>query len=531
MATITSSGDPELGADRSGSLAPDAGRVPLPRQILVVGAVGGLLLGIGAFRLGVTPTPDPFVDLPGLHWLSTSPSGAFAAMGLIVTGMALLVGAWLAIGRVFWQGRRLSPGSLRRAFWAWSAPLLLAPPLLSRDAYSYAAQAHLAHIGLNPYLYGPGILPGSVYTPSVDPIWMYSPAPYGPLVLWLSGHVVGLVPNVSPGWRVYLAVLGVRLIAVAGVVMLLYAVPRLARTLGWDPGLALWLGVLNPLVLGHFVSGAHNDALMLGLLMIGLALVAERRLLTATVAITLAVAIKVPAIVGLGFVAMAWAGTLTGPWRRVRAFTAVGVVSAALFTAVTTFTGLGWGWISALGTPGMVRTLLSTTTTTGTVLGWLAGLVGLQDVTNPAISVLRLLGTAAGVVVVAWLVLRRRQVDVARGTGLALLAIVALSPAVQPWYVLWAVVPLAASRLSTREVTVLTWSTVALTFYSLVNGSTMIAGVSQVGTVAVFAAACAVVVIDHRRALRGSRWPSFGARPPTRRDPATVQAPVVTSRR
>ena len=32
---------------------------------------------------------------------------------------------------------------------------------------------------------------------------------------------------------------------------------------------ALWLGVANPLVLFHLVSGAHNEALMIGLMLVG----------------------------------------------------------------------------------------------------------------------------------------------------------------------------------------------------------------------------------------------------------------------
>ncbi|CAM5579655.1 Alpha-(1-_6)-mannopyranosyltransferase [Streptomyces purpurascens] len=63
---------------------------------------------------------------------------------------------------------------------------------------------------------------------------------------------------------------GMRLVALAGVALMAAALPRLARHSGADPSAALWLGALNPLVLLHLVAGAHNDAVMLGLLGVGL---------------------------------------------------------------------------------------------------------------------------------------------------------------------------------------------------------------------------------------------------------------------
>ena len=56
-----------------------------------------------------------------------------------------------------------------------------------------------------------------------------------------------------------------RLLALLGVYLIARYLPRLARACGVEPSLAVWAGLLNPLVLMHFVSGAHNDALMLGL--------------------------------------------------------------------------------------------------------------------------------------------------------------------------------------------------------------------------------------------------------------------------
>ena len=61
-----------------------------------------------------------------------------------------------------------------------------------------------------------------------------------------------------------------RLLSVAGVALIAYCIPKLARSYGRDPGPAFVLAVLNPLVLLTLVGGAHNDAIMVGLLVAGI---------------------------------------------------------------------------------------------------------------------------------------------------------------------------------------------------------------------------------------------------------------------
>ena len=48
---------------------------------------------------------------------------------------------------------------------------MVAPPLFSRDGWSYAAQGELTRLGLSPYVWGPGILDGPIIE-AVDPRWM-----------------------------------------------------------------------------------------------------------------------------------------------------------------------------------------------------------------------------------------------------------------------------------------------------------------------------------------------------------------------
>ena len=109
-------------------------------------------------------------------------------------GLGLYAAAWLTlcrhVARAEGDGprRRARPGPVGHRC-VWSAPLSLAPPLFSRDGWSYAAQGVLAHFGISPYDHGPGGPRSVPIVQGVDPRWMETAAPYGPIPL-LSGDVV-----------------------------------------------------------------------------------------------------------------------------------------------------------------------------------------------------------------------------------------------------------------------------------------------------------------------------------------------------
>ena len=152
----------------------------------------------------------------------------------------------LRAGRRRRASPRCSPGSASPPS-PWSLPLLLAPPLFSRDGWSYAAQGTLAHRGISPYEYGPWSLVGPRSVPGpivegVDARWMATPAPYGPVPLIGGDLAAGLT---SDPW---LLVVAHRLIALAGLVLLAWAVPRLARWCGANPALASCLVLASPLM-------------------------------------------------------------------------------------------------------------------------------------------------------------------------------------------------------------------------------------------------------------------------------------------
>jgi alpha-1,6-mannosyltransferase len=406
----------------------------------MLGLAGSFALALGGCAAGALPSDDPFARLPVIEQLRDAP-----AVALVVAygGLALLVVAWLFLGRLVNAPGGPSRRSLVLTLLVWSAPLCLAPPMFSRDVYSYAAQGWLVEQHASPYFWGPAAVPGP-FLPDVAGIWRWTHAPYGPVFLQLARVTVG-----AGGGHVVPTVLGLRLIALVGVALLVRYVPRLAQHCGVAPNRALWLAVLNPLVLLHFVSGGHNDALLMGLMVAGLVLVLDRRPVLGVAVCALAVLVKAPAALALLFLVPVWAEMMFGRVRLVRATAAVGAISTAVIVGVTWLTGLGFGWVGALQTPGVVRNWLSITTALGEAGGALTKVVGLGDYTDKSISLFRGVGGVLAMVICLLLLARagqQRRWSVAIGSlGLALSAVVLFSPVVQPWYLLWGFVLIAAS--------------------------------------------------------------------------------------
>ncbi|MFC0528521.1 polyprenol phosphomannose-dependent alpha 1,6 mannosyltransferase MptB [Phytohabitans kaempferiae] len=392
----------------------------------VLGLEGSALLAAGGLAAGALPAQDPF----GLAILRRHPG-----WGVVVAyaGLVLLIAAWWRLGHLVRDADRAgpTPRQLMVTLALWSAPLLLAPPLFSRDVYSYLAQGAMVGAGLDVYEHGPAYYGGPVAA-EVPAVWQHTPTPYGPLFLLVATGVAA-----AAGAHLAAGVLGMRLVAVLGVVLLTAALPGLARRCGVDPAAALWLGALNPLVLAHLVAGAHNDAIMVGLLVAGLAAAVARRPAVGAALVALAALVKAPAAVALLFVASIWAEQATGRWRRVRTTISAAAVAAATTVVVTAVAGTGYGWVGALDTPVSTENLSPTT-----VLGRLTGaLLG----TAHAVPLWRWIGLAAAVAVAAVLWLRRTRLDPVYAVGLGLGAIVLFGPALRPWYLLWALVPFAAA--------------------------------------------------------------------------------------
>ncbi len=443
------------------------------RRTRLFGATGTVLMAIGALGAGARPVvQDPTF---GVRLLNLPSRIQTVSLTMTTTGAVMMALAWLMLGRFALGGRRMSRSQLDRTLLLWALPLLIAPPMYSKDVYSYLAQSQISLLGLDPYRVGPatGLGLDHVFTLSVPSLWRETPAPYGPLFLWIGRGISGLT-----GENIVAAVLFHRLVVLLGVGLIVWATPRLARRCGVAEVSALWLGPANPLLFMHLVAGIHNEALMLGLMLAGTEFALRgvsdtgaagsllprplawprgrdewarwwpmAMLITGTVLITMSSQVKLPSLLALGFVAVAlarrWGGT-------VKAFLlaggSLGALSLAVMAVIGWASGLGFGWLFTLGTANVVRSWMSPPTLLALGTGQVGILLGLGDHTTAVLALTRGIGVSIIAVLVTWLlwaVLRGRLHPVG-GLGVALGATVLLFPVVQPWYLLWAVIPLAA---------------------------------------------------------------------------------------
>jgi hypothetical protein len=394
---------------------------------------------LGGLVVATVPGGYAVVDL--LQPVRGSATGRMAGLVVVLAGLGLLASAWLHLCRQ--AARADGPGApaalarVRAATVAWSLPLLPAPPLFSRDGWSYAAQGTLVHRGLSPYEHGPRSLVGPRSVPGpivegVDPRWMATPAPYGPVPLIGGDLAAGLTADP------WLLVVAHRVIALAGLVLLAWAVPRLARWCGANPALASALVLASPLTIANGVAGLHNDLLMVGLMAAAVVVAREHGWAAGAALGGLAAGVKLPG--GLACVAVALltapaAASLAG---RLRHTVRVGAVAVAALVVPGVVWGLGVGWLGALTVPGTVNTPLSLPTLLGGWLDLVARLVGV--------------GTSAGTFL-----------DLVRLLAVVVLAVVALSPVVHLWYFLWAAPFVAVQRLGRGAMT-------SLVAVSLVSG-------------------------------------------------------------
>ena len=420
----------------------------------------------------------------------------------LLTGPAALAGvhSGLALLTLGWWWYRGSGATVRATLVTlalWVAPLLVAPPLFSRDVYSYLAQGLMLEAGLDVYRAGPAALGGAVAA-QVPAIWQHTPSPYGPVFLIVARAVTGVVDN-----HLVAGVLAMRLVAVAGLALLAGCVPVLARATGRPPAGALWLAVLNPLVLIHLVGGAHNDALMVGLLTAGLAAAVRRRPVLATVLVAGAALVKAPAALGLAAVAAIWAAQLPDRRPGVRASLVVGAVAAAVTVVLTRISGTGYGWIGALSTPISPGNWAPT----GLLGRWTADLLAHDDVGAAlAQDLWRWAGILATLVVAALAWTYRQRLGPLTVLGIVLLALVIFGPALRPWYVIWGLVPLAVAAREPRVRAALALACAALVPMVLPGG--FVADGSQVLLAAVGALGGGVAFLGVRLALRTSTLPA-----------------------
>jgi alpha-1,6-mannosyltransferase len=479
--------------------------MPRPALVRYGGLAGSLLLAVAAYRSGAGwawhPTMTPRTIFAG-------ESGVLAPVCWLL-GTAGMIAAW-------WCGRTAIPS----ARWAyvtaalWVVPLLPLLPLGSYDIFSYACQGWQQSAGLDPYSGGVEAL-GCPWRDAVAPTWLGSPAPYGPVFVVLAAAAAKLGGSL-PG-----TIAALRVVSLLGVALTAACLPVLARRAGVPLSRAAWLALACPLVAIHLISGGHNDAVMVGLLAAGLAVVAAgagrspavpgsdrslvlpgagRRLavlVAAGVLLGLAAGVKATAVVVLPFAVLMAVppGTpLRALWRPAAAL-AGGAVAAVAVVSVAA--GLGLGWIAGLTGSGASVQWTSPPTAVGMTVDLIGSAFGADW---NAVPVTRALGVAVLAVVLAALWWRSRRGNPLLGAGLALAATVVLSPVFHPWYATWPLAVLAATL--PRDTLWLVAPCAVAAVLCLPDGYNLALAVKSQGAIAMTAFVVVMAVLAVRRRAR-----------------------------
>jgi hypothetical protein len=400
--------------------------------------------------IGASLPSSPFKLDEGGTWffgVSNWPTTTLMLPGVVAVygGMVLFVRVWFGL----FQTLRARPGvSVRPLAWMlvlWLLPLLAVAPLFSRDVFSYAAQGEMMSHHINPYHYGPGTLGSGPYVNPVDGLWLNTPAPYGPLFLMLAGWSASLSLH-----HALVTILLLRLQSVVGVALIAYCVPKLARSFGRDAAPAFVLAVLNPLTLLALVGGAHNDAIMVGLLLAGVTAARSQHPVWGVVLCALAASIKVPAALGIVYVGWDWAGNGALWRRRAKTLVRAGLITVAVMGILSLASGLGWGWIANLGTPGTVRSWMAPATGFGLLISGTAHVLGVGVGIGGVLTFTRAVGLIGAAAIALYCLHRRERIGVLGALGITMMMFVLLGPVVQPWYLTWGIIimaPVVAGRM------------------------------------------------------------------------------------
>ncbi|MGI9162572.1 MAG: alpha-(1-_6)-mannopyranosyltransferase A [Mycobacterium sp.] len=406
----------------------------------LLGFAGAALIAIGGLGAGSTRQHDPLLEAAHLSWLRFG-HGLVVSSLLLWSGVAMMLFAWLWLGRRVVGPERVSEYTMIATTGFWLMPLLLSVPLFSRDTYSYLAQGALLRDGFDPYIVAPIENPNSLLD-NVSPIWTTTTAPYGPAFILVAKFVTLIV-----GDHVIAGTMLLRLCMLPGLALLIWAAPRVARHIGADGAVALWICVLNPLVIVHLMGGVHNEMLMVGLMMAGIALTFSRHHLFGVALIAVAVAVKATAVLALPFMVWVWMRHLPG--RRVRAFLIASATSVAIFVAVfavlSWLAGVGLGWLTALaGSVKIINWL-----TVPTALANLANAIGGLFMPVNFYAILEFTRIAGIVVILValpllWWRFRHTDREALTGIAWAMAVVVLFVPAALPWYYTWPLAVISA---------------------------------------------------------------------------------------
>lgn len=426
--------EPATVSRSSSSTAPLAGapghgtrRSEVVANAALVGVVlSGLVIALGAasapsFLIYGNPSVPPVPS-----WLRTPLAGLGAAPGedLFSLIVLLMFGSYLAVVRT---ADALRPSTALSAVVLLHAALLLAPPILSGDAFSYLAYARLYAVhGLNPYWHAAEDAPGDPLLPYVGIPEIESP--YGPLFTLLTLALVPLGPA--------LGMWALKALAVAAGIGCTALTWSCARRLGRAPLPPTLFVALNPLFLVYGVGGAHNDMVMAVVMLAGVRASlggGARAGPLGAAGVVSAAATKATAGLVLPFAILA-------ARRRLLALVAALATTAVLGLIALLAFGTGLlGYLDVLARQGRSVSTYSIWLDLARLGGW--------ETVPPGMKLA--LGLTFAAVLLTTLVQTARGGDWIAGAGWAVLALLVLTTWLLPWYVAL-LLPMAALAPSGR---------------------------------------------------------------------------------
>jgi alpha-1,6-mannosyltransferase len=401
-------------------------------------ALGGLLLSAALVTVSAANTdsfmPESVRPMP--QWLA----GPFANTGIdlhVAGAAAVLTLMFTCYVVAVRTAGGLSTRSVVMTIAALYALILLAPPMLSTDIFSYQAYARIGDLyGANPYLNGPHAIALDPVYPFIGAKWVTIPSAYGPLFTVLSYLLAHL--SIAASVFAYKAIAAVASLVIVGLVW------NIARLRGIDPVKAIVIVGLNPLLVVYGVGGGHNDILMLAVMMAGITLIVQQRDRAGAGSLVLATGIKLTAGLLLPFALAATGSPLAR--RRRREIVIGGGLTAAAVAA------LGFGVFGG-GILHLAVTLQKSQSEGDwhSIPGFISSRLGLGTAGHVTGYVLAVVFVG----VTCWLVRKvwRGELDWIAGAGWATVAMLATASSLLPWYMAW-LMPLAALGRDRRLVKV-----------------------------------------------------------------------------
>jgi alpha-1,6-mannosyltransferase len=237
-------------------------------------------------------------------------------------------------------------------------------------------------------------------------------------------------------------------------------------------------------------------------LVLGVALAVEGKTWIALVVAAAATAVKAPALLGVAFIAWAWSAPDVR-WRdRWRPAVSAGVVTAVVLAISSWLAGFGFGWVHNLLSNGTVRSWAAPATGIGLLSADILHKLGLSVSTTTVLSITRFCGLLGAVAFTFGLLVRSQYRGWVRSLGVALLLFVELGPVVQPWYLVWGIVLLAASYKGREHFWLLLLS-ITGPFVGIPGGRELLAGLVHANPLLI---AVAVALLGGVLVIPMGRW-------------------------